>query len=161
MDAAWGVSGLSLRSLQFFAIVLTALAIVPGGAHLAEMPNKMALGQDNYFVVQQIYDGWALFGIVLIGALVANFAHALMLGRSGQRYGFALMAAILGAVNLVIFFAWTFPVNQATHNWDAIPANWSSLRIQWEYSHALNAIVMFAAFVCVTLAVLRQRSPRP
>jgi hypothetical protein len=49
--------------------MLTALALVPSGAHLAALPNKMAMAQAAYFVAQQIYAGWALFGIVLFGAL--------------------------------------------------------------------------------------------
>jgi hypothetical protein len=40
--------------------VLTALALVPAGAHLFELPNKIGLSQDRYFIVQSIYRGWAL-----------------------------------------------------------------------------------------------------
>ena len=39
--------------------MLTALALVPSGAHLAALPNKMAMAQAAYFVAQQIYAGWA------------------------------------------------------------------------------------------------------
>lgn len=46
--------------------MLTALALVPSGAHVAALPNKMAMAQAAYFVAQQIYAGWALFGIVLL-----------------------------------------------------------------------------------------------
>ena len=60
---------MALRLVQFLAIMLTALALVPSGAHLAAPPNKMAMAQAAYFVAQQIYAGWALFGIVLFGAL--------------------------------------------------------------------------------------------
>jgi hypothetical protein len=51
--------------------MLTSLALVPGGAHLAALPNKMAMARTDYFIVQQIYAGWSLFGIVLFGALGA------------------------------------------------------------------------------------------
>ena len=34
--------------------MLTALALVPTGAHLAALPNKMAMVQAAYFVAQQI-----------------------------------------------------------------------------------------------------------
>jgi hypothetical protein len=40
---------IALRLVQFLAIMLTALALVPSGAHLAALPNKM--------VAQQIYAG--------------------------------------------------------------------------------------------------------
>ena len=150
---------MALRRTQFFAILLTALALVPGGAHLAELPNKIALGRTDYFVVQHIYNGWALFGIILVAALIANLTHAFLLSRMGRPRGLAIAATIFVAVNLAIFFIWTFPVNQVTHNWTSVPVNWSALKVQWEYSHAVNAAVMFAALVCVTLAVLRQGAP--
>ena len=65
---------------------------------------------------------------------------------------------LLIAANLAIFFVWIFPTNQATNNWTVVPKNWNALRIQWEYSHAANAVVIFAALVCVVIAVLRQPS---
>ena len=58
---------MAARLVQFLAILLTALALVPAGAHLAELPNKIGLDQEAYFIVQNIYAGWALFGIVLFG----------------------------------------------------------------------------------------------
>jgi len=51
--------GIALRLIQFLAIMFTALALVPSGAHLAALPNKMAMAQAAYFVAQQIYAGWA------------------------------------------------------------------------------------------------------
>ena len=149
---------MALRLVQFLAIMLTALSLVPSGAHLAALPNKMAMAQAAYFVAQQIYAGWALFGIVLFGALVANLAHAIVLRKLGRSFGYALASFLLIAANLAIFFVWTFPTNQATNNWTVVPKNWSALRIQWEYSHAANAVVTFAALVCVVIAVLRQPS---
>ena len=151
---------MALRLIQFLAIILTALALVPSGAHLAALPNnyKMAMAQAAYFIAQQIYAGWALFGIVLFGALAANLAHAIVLCRLGRSFGYALASFLLIAANLAIFFVRTFPTNQATNNWTVVPNNWNKLRIQWEYSHAANAMVTFAALVCVVIAVLRQPS---
>jgi hypothetical protein len=34
------------------------------------------------------------------------------------------------------------------------------LRAQWEYSHAVNALVIFAAFACLLVAVSRHLSYR-
>ena len=70
-----------LRVVQFLAVVLTALALVPGGAHVFALLNKINLGAEQYFIVQNIYRSWALFGVVLIGALIADLALALMLRR--------------------------------------------------------------------------------
>ena len=151
---------MALRLFRFPAIMLTAVALVPGGAHLAALPNKMAMAQAAYFVTQQIYAGWVLFGIVLFGALGANRALTIMLRKLGRPFGYALAAFLFIAANLAIFFIWTLPTNQATSNWTVVPRNWNELRIQWEYSHAVNAVVMFMALVCVVVAVLQQPSAR-
>jgi hypothetical protein len=147
---------MALRIVQFLAVILTALALVPGGAHLAALPNKMSMPQADYFIAQRIYAGWALFGFVLFGALGANLALAIMLRRLRRSLGLVLAAFLLIATNLVIFFAWTYPTNQATRNWTVVPANWDELRVQWEYSHAVNALVAFSALACVVASVLRQ-----
>ena len=145
-----------MRFIHFVAIILTALAVVPGGAHLAEMPAKMVLDRDAYFQVQQIYAGWALFGIVLIGALAVNLVLALLLWWRGRPFIYTLAAALLLAANLAIFFTWTFPANQATQNWTSLPDNWAALRLQWESSHAANAVLAFAALIFSVIAGLRQ-----
>ena len=149
---------MALRLIQFLAIILTALALVPSGAHLAALPNKIAMAQAAYFVAPQVYAGWALFGIVLFGALTVNLAHTIVLRRLGRSFGYALASFLLIAATLVIFFVWTLPTNQATNNWTVVPKNWNELRSQWEYSHATNAVMMFAALICVVIAVLRQPS---
>ncbi len=146
-----------LRTVQFLAIVFTALALVPSGAHLFALPNKIGLAQEQYFIVQSIYRGWALFGFVLFPALLLNLALALMLRGRGAPFALALVAGLAIALTLAVFFLWTFPANQATGNWTSVPPDWGQLRRQWEYSHAANAVVVFVAFGAVTLSTLMTR----
>jgi hypothetical protein len=146
-----------VRTVQFLAIVLTALALVPGGAHLFALPNKMGLDQSAYFTVQAIYRGWALFGIALFGALAANLVLAVLVRHERAPFLLAGLAFLCIAATLAIFFAWTFPANQATLNWTVSPENWEVLRTQWEYSHAVNAVITFVGFSAVTLSALLYR----
>jgi hypothetical protein len=151
---------MALKSVQFLAIILTALALVPAGAHLFELPNKIGLAQEQYFLVQQIYRGWALFGIVLFPALAAILALAIMLRRRRPASWFALFAFACMAVTLIVFFVWTHPANVATNNWTVVPANWEELRTQWEYAHAVNAVVTFLALCALVLSIMTGR-PEP
>lgn len=146
----------AIKVVEMLAVLLTALALVPSGAHLFELPNKIALPQDAYFVVQGIYRGWALFGIVLFGALAANLglAAALRRRRRRARAGLALAGGALIALTLVVFFTWTFPANLATENWTKVPAEWEALRRRWEYSHAANAGLTFLALCSIVLSVV-------
>jgi hypothetical protein len=146
----------ALKVVQFIAIALIALALVPVGAHLFALPNKIGLIQEQYFVVQSIYRGWALFGAILIPAVLANLLLAVMLRGRRAQFTLALFAALCMGATLVAFFIWTYPANVATNNWTTVPENWEQLRRQWEYSHAVNALITFIAFCSVTLSVLIQ-----
>lgn len=150
---------MALRVVQFTAIVLTALALVPAGAHLLEMPAKLALLREDYFVVQAIYRGWALLGFVLIGAMVANLVLTVMLHGRGPHFALACAAFLLVTATLVVFFAGAFPANQETQNWTVKPSDWQELRLQWEYGHAINAGLTFVALCALVLeAVLPERA---
>lgn len=148
---------MGLRVAQFFAIVLTALALVPAGAHLFELPNKIGLAEEQYFTVQNIYRGWALFGFVLFGALTSNLILTVILRHRRAPFWLALAAFLSVAGTLVIFFIWTYPANQATSNWTVVPANWRELRAQWEYAHAASAVLNFVGLCLVTLSSLMTR----
>lgn len=150
---------MAVKTLQFLAIVLTALSLVPGGAHLFELPNKIGLPQEAYFTVQAIYRGWALFGFVLVPALLVNLLLAFAVRHSVRSSALALMAAVLMAANLAIFFGWTYPANVATENWTTPVPGWEALRAQWEYSHAVNAMLTFGALCLVVLSTLAAATP--
>ncbi len=80
-----------------------------------------------------------------------------MLRRQRAPFRLALLAFVIIAATLVIFFAWTYPANQATSNWTIAPDNWRELRVQWEYAHAANAVLTFIALCSVVLSVLMAR----
>lgn len=42
-------------SVSFLALVFTALALVPYGAHLFALPNKIGMEQEDYFIAQSVY----------------------------------------------------------------------------------------------------------
>jgi hypothetical protein len=134
-----------MRTIHALAIILTAVALIPGGAHVAELPNKLSLGLDQYFAVQQIYRGWALFGVVIIAAFVANLAVAIMLRRGRQPFWLPTIACLAIAASLTVFFVWVYPTNIATSNWTEIPANWEKLRTRWEFGHLTGAGLIFIA----------------
>ena len=78
------------------------LTAAPGLAHLFELPNKIGLPRDAYFIVQGIYAGWAWFGVVIIAAIAANLALAWRLWRHNRRSAlFAIASAGLIAAQPV------------------------------------------------------------
>ena len=141
-----------LRPLACLAVLLTALALVPAGAHLLALPNKLAMGREAYLAAQGAYAGWAMAGALPIAAILACVALALRLPPASPWP--ALVAALLLAAGLAVFFQWTLPTNQATANWTRLPEEWESLRAQWEWSHAANAVLTFLALCAVLGAAI-------
>ncbi len=146
---------MNVRTLYFLSLLFAALALVPAGAHFAELPHKMKLGEAEYRIVQQIYRGWALFGIVVIGALLSTLALAVSLRRDPAAFTPALIALLCIVGTQVIFWTFTFPVNRMTVNWTAMPPDWAALRARWEYSHAASAVLNTAAVIALIVSVLR------
>jgi hypothetical protein len=145
---------MAIRTLLFLAIVLMGVSLVPSGAHLFALPNKIGMSQEDYFTAQQIYAGWQLIGISWVAALIVNLVLTVRLRGQGAAFVFAIVALLSIAIAFAVFFTWTFPANQATVNWTIVPANWQALRLQWEYSHAANAIILFIGFCGAVLAAM-------
>jgi hypothetical protein len=96
----------------------------------------------------------ALFGFVIVGALLSTLALTIKLRRVRPAFRLALTALLCLIGGQAIFWAFTFPANQATENWTVLPANWAELRMQWEYSHAVGAVLNLAAFIALAIALL-------
>ena len=144
-------------ALRILAIALMALILIPSGAHLFELPHKIALDRESYFTVQGIYAGWSLFGVPIVAAIVANivlyFAERRPCPKSAR---WAMIASVLTLASLGMFFTWIFPANQATANWATQPENWESLRRNWEYGHATNAVLVACGLIATSIATTRR-----
>jgi hypothetical protein len=139
------------------ALLFAALALAPAMAHLLELPNKIALPRDAYLTVQHIYNGWALLGFVVYGAIFSTLALVIATRRRRGEFAFALIAFLSLVGTQIIFWTFTFPANRATENWTRLPETWMALRRQWEYSHAASAVLSLIALIAVILAVVRAR----
>jgi hypothetical protein len=140
--------------LYFFSLLLVALALGPGLAHVLELPNKIGLSAQEYMTVQQIYRGWAWLGAVLLGALGSTLGVAVSVREVRPAFTLALIAFFCLASQLAVFFLFTYPVNRLTENWTFLPEGWEALRVRWEYSHAVSALLVFAALAALVGSLL-------
>jgi hypothetical protein len=143
-----------LAAARFLSLMFAALAFAPAAAHLLELPNKIGLSPEDYLTVQQIYRGWALLGVVVIGALVSTAAYVVVIRKQRKPFMLAVIAILCLAGTQALFWTFTFPANQLTANWTVLPDDWAVLRRQWEYSHATSAFLNLAALVALILSVL-------
>lgn len=143
-----------LTTMSFISLLFAVLALVPSGAHLLELPNKINLPRDYYLTVQQNYRGWALLAVVVIGGILSTLILTLMVRSQPRVFGLTLAGLLCLVGTQVVFWSFTFPANQATQNWTLLPDNWAQLRTRWEYSHATSAILNLAALILLLLSVL-------
>lgn len=136
-----------MRAMFLISLWLGAILLVPSGAHLLEMPHKLAMDRASYFSAQQMYLGWALFGFPIAIKIILDAAltHRLRRADRASAYG-ALLSAVCVAFGLIIFFVWVQPANVATSNWANQPSNWEALRTHWEYGHLAIALLTLVAF---------------
>jgi hypothetical protein len=138
----------------FVALLASALVLGPALAHLLELPNKIDLPRDEYFIVQKAYRGWSQIAWVL-GIQVVALLAATILSRTERRVmilTLLALACVLAAQGF--FWTFTYPANAVTANWTVAPDNWEELRRRWEYSHAAGATLQLSGFCLLALAVL-------
>jgi hypothetical protein len=136
-----------------------ALLLVPSGAHLLEMPHKLAMDREAYYTAQQLYLGWALFGIPIVVKIVMDAGLALLLWRT-RRFATAsaLLSALLIAAGLAVFFVIVQPANLAMSNWSVQPPAWQALRTSWEYGHLAIALLTIGAFASISCGAIEAPS---
>jgi hypothetical protein len=153
------MSSLRGANIAFFvASLASALVLGPALAHLFELPNKIGLPRDEYFIVQKAYRGWSLFGWLLLVQLAALAAAAYLTRLESRTLTLVLLAVVSVIAAQIVFWLFTYPANVATENWTLRPESWETLRRQWEYSHAAGAILQLLAFCLLILAVLGRSS---
>lgn len=148
------------QAVRFLATLFAGLTLVPSGAHLLELFNKLRLPADSYMTTQGIYAGWAFLGVVIWLALIFTLWLGLMERGSGAPFWFAAVAFLCLAGAQAIFWIFTYPMNVLIENWTKMPPDLDAARAQWEYSHAAGALLNLIAFACTILAILsRRRTP--
>jgi hypothetical protein len=141
------------ESVRLLAVISVALCLIPAGAHFFELANKMSLSTAEYMTTQKIYADWSFFGVAIIAAILLTLTHTLMVRAERTTFLLSLTALLCLGATQVIFWTFTYPVNVATNNWTITPRDFEAVRQQWEYSHAVNAVLTFVALVTITLSV--------
>src|SRR5262249_19940426 len=142
------------ESARLLAVISVALCLIPAGAHFFELANKMSLSTADYMATQKIYAGWSFFGVAIIAAIAFTLVHTLTVCAERMAFLLSLTALLCLGPPQVIFWTFTYPMNVATNNWTISPQDFETARRQWEYSHAVNAVLTFVALVTITLSTL-------
>jgi hypothetical protein len=147
----------SLADIALTVALLASLVMLgPALAHAFELPNKIGLPRDQYFIVQQIYRGWDMFAVVLLIQVVALAAAAWLTRRQDQVVRPVVVTLLCVVAAQILFWVFTFPANAATTNWTVQPEDWQRLRRDWEYSHLAGAILQSIGVLGLIVALIRR-----
>jgi uncharacterized membrane protein len=133
----------------------------PGVAHAFELPTRMSLPREEYYIVQQVYRGWSTFSIVLVVVQFISLLTTAFLVRQDRRVLIPTVLAVLFVlVAQVLFWTYTHPANVATANWTVQIDDWVRFRRSWEYAHLARAGLQALAMMCLIVAVVSRLPTR-
>lgn len=148
----------TLKTARFVALLATALSAGVALAHLLELPNKIALSQQDYLFVQQhLYTGFGrVVGLIELVAFLATIVIVVLLRKRRVSFLLTLFALICLAVAQVVWQLHNGSVNQAVDTWTptTMPSDWMTYRDRWEYAHATRAVLYLVGFSAIALSVL-------
>jgi len=152
-----------MRTWRFVTLLLTALAMSIAFCHLLALPAKLAYQGPVWLLLQQtLYGNHRVLGVAIdLAALGCAFILILMVRGRRPALGWTVFATacLLGAQ--AVWWAGVVPVNAevAAFTAQTLPADWALLRVQWEYAHAVRAVLQVAALAALLASVIAE-TPR-
>jgi len=147
---------MGLQVLRFLALLLAALGLAMGMAHVLELPVKMTYDANLYLsVTSTLYRWFALVGAPIQVAAILVACVLTWRVRRRRSFSLSLAGALLLLASLGLWFALVQPVNATwatvlRQDPAAAPESFVLHRNQWEYGH----VAAFAAWLLGTLALI-------
>jgi hypothetical protein len=141
-----------INLLRLLAFVLAGLALIRPMMDLAALPSVISLAKDDYAAVQSANRSWAWLDLIRLASFF-SIVGLLPFEREHNRVIWPIRGAFIAQLVIVVLYvAFTLPINISTFNWTYFPDNnWAWLRIEWEYANALSAIIGGISFVLLLL----------
>ena len=163
--------------VQILTLLAVAVTMALALAHALELPGKMRLSKEAYYAVQPIYYPFFYYP----GFTFAGFAEPfgilltillLFVTPLGTVDFWLILAALAGLIAVqAVYWLFTHPVNKfwlqdeklsragsgffsfAADASQSRPVSWTELRDRWEYSHVARAVLAFASFSALAIAI--------
>ena len=141
-----------INLFRLLTFVLAGLALIRPMMDLAALPSVISLPKDDYAAVQSANQSWAWLELIRLASFFSIVA-LFFVERVHNRVMWPIRGAFIAQwVMILLYVAFTLPINITTFNWTFFPdSNWSWLRTEWEYSRGLSAITGGISFVLLLL----------
>lgn len=149
-----------LRFWRFVTIILAALAMGTSFAHALELPAKMNYDASLWTTLQQsLYWGFGHIGGYAEGITVFVAAPVLtfLVRKRRPAFQWTLAGTVCFALAFfVVFLVFTEPMNREIFQWtpQSVPADWTRVRNQWEYSHVARFVLHLLGLGALLISVL-------
>ncbi len=157
----------TLRIVRFAAVMLAALALTMGSAHVLELPQKMHYDAEMYSAVNTtLYRLFAMVGAVyILGCLVCTALLAYMLRRRPSACRWTLLAVAFFALSFASWLALVALVNSTiaaamAASPETVPALWMELRTRWEYGHVVGFALHLVGLAALVWSILVETPTR-
>lgn len=140
--------------------MLASFSLSLSMTHLLEMPQRMQFDRQLWVRVTVFENVYKLFGSVGAAFEITAILTAIVLVFLVRRRGSTFYWTLGGAIFLVLaFISWIMfvaPMNAEFAKWltNPIPADWRQYRNQWEYAHAINALLKIIGLSLLVISVL-------
>ena len=152
----------SVRALWFATLMLAALGMTMGAAHVLELPAKMRYDPHTYALVNStLYPLFASVGGTLqVLAIVASLCLAVRVRTEGAVFRPTLFGALCLVLSLGLWFVLVQPVNSewarlAVAASATVADAYGRLRSTWEYGHVAACAVWFLGVGVLVHSALR------
>jgi hypothetical protein len=149
-----------VKILRFACLLFVSLTLGLSFAHVMGSSGKMRLdGPVWLFVQQDLYIAFGVIGAAIEGAAVLlTWMLVIGLRRNRLAFGWTLVAALAISASLVVWFMLVAPVNVALNGWtpNALPADWTVYRSQWEFGQATHFVLIAFGFSGLAIGLLNE-----
>lgn len=148
------------RTWRFITIMLTSLSLSLSMAHLMELPRRMQFDQQLWVRVTVFENVYRLFGSVgavfEVSAILTAIVLTFLVRKRSSTFYWTLGGTVLLVVAFVSWIMFVAPMNAEFAKWltNPVPSDWTRYRDQWEYAHAINALIKIMGLSLLVLSVL-------
>ena len=146
---------LHINILRLLAFILAGLAVIRPMMDLVALPLVINLTKDDYAAVQYANQSWAWLELIRLASFF-SIVGLFFFEREHNQVIWPIRGAFISQLLiLILYVAFTLPINITTFHWTFFPDNnWAWLRIEWEYAHAVSAIIGGISFVFLLLDLI-------
>ena len=149
-----------IRFWRFITLMLASFSLSLSMTHLLELPQRMRFDQQLWVRVTVVENVYKLFGSVgaffEITAIITAIVLAFLVRKQGSTFYWTLGGAIVLVLAFLSWIMFVAPMNVEFAKWltNPIPMDWMRYRDQWEYAHAVNALIKIIGLSLIVISVI-------